>query len=86
MNRLPGDPSDNEQLLALASMKMPFGKYGGRLLIDLPEHYVVWFAQQGFPEGKLGEALAAVYEIKVNGLEYLFEPLKGGSYKEPGGK
>jgi uncharacterized protein (DUF3820 family) len=85
MNRFPSDPSDNEQLLALASMKMPFGKYAGRLLIDLPEPYVVWFAQQGFPKGKLGEALAAVYEIKVNGLEYLFEPLREAGQKESGG-
>lgn len=68
-----GDPDD---LLALAEMRMPFGKYQGRLLIDLPEPYVVWFAQQGFPEGKLGRMLQAVYEIKVNGLEYLFAPLR----------
>lgn len=68
-----GDPGE---LLALAEMRMPFGKYQGRLLIDLPEPYVVWFAQQGFPEGKLGRMLQAVYEIKVNGLEYLFAPLR----------
>jgi len=67
---------DAEELLALASMRMPFGKYQGRLLIDLPEPYVVWFAQKGFPEGKLGRMLQAVHEIKVNGLEYLFEPLR----------
>lgn len=67
---------DYEQLLELAKMKMPFGKYAGRLLVDLPEPYVVWFAQKGFPKGKLGEMLAIVYEIKVNGLEYLFDPLK----------
>lgn len=67
---------DSEELLELASMKMPFGKYAGRLLIDLPEPYVVWFAQQGFPKGKLGKFMAIVYEIKVNGLEYLFDPLK----------
>jgi len=68
-----GDPGE---LLALAEMRMPFGKYQGRLLIDLPEPYVVWFAKQGFPEGKLGRMLRAVYEIKVNGLEYLFAPLR----------
>ena len=62
-------------LLELAAMKMPFGKYAGRLLIDLPEPYVVWFARQGFPRGKLGEMLAVVHEIKINGLEYLFVPL-----------
>jgi len=55
---------------------MPFGRYAGRLLIDLPEPYVVWFARQGFPEGKLGDMLRTVYEIKVNGLEHLFAPLR----------
>ncbi len=69
-------PYDHEQLLELAEMKMPFGKYAGRLLVDLPEPYVVWFAQKGFPKGKIGVMLAIVYEIKVNGLEYLFEPLR----------
>ncbi len=64
-----------EQLLELAAYRMPFGKYQGRKLIDLPEPYVVWFAQQGFPKGRLGKMLAIIYEIKVNGLEYLFDPL-----------
>ena len=73
---------DHRLHLKLASMKMPFGKHTGRLLIDLPEPYVVWFAQQGFPEGKLGEMLAIVYEIKVNGLEYLFDPLRQGLDQE----
>jgi hypothetical protein len=66
----------HEALLELAGARMPFGKHQGRLLIDLPEPYVVWFAQQGFPEGKLGTMLRAVYEIKVNGLEFLFDPLR----------
>jgi hypothetical protein len=68
---------DHDELRQLAAMKMPFGKYAGRLLIDLPEPYVVWFAQRGFPKGKLGRMLAIVYEIKINGLEYLFNPLRG---------
>jgi len=67
----------HEQLMELAAMRMPFGKYSGRLLVDLPEPYVVWLSQQGFPKGKLGAMLQTVYEIKVNGLEYLFGPLKG---------
>ena len=67
---------DPAYMLDLARKKMPFGKYKGRLLIDLPEPYVVWFHQKGFPEGKLGEMLQTVYEIKVNGLEYLFKPLR----------
>jgi uncharacterized protein (DUF3820 family) len=70
---------DHQALLALADMRMPFGKYAGHRLIDLPEPYVVWFARQGFPAGQLGEMLRTVYEIKVNGLEYLFEPLQGKS-------
>jgi uncharacterized protein (DUF3820 family) len=69
-------PFDHEALLELAQARMPFGKYQGRRLIDLPEPYVVWFAQQGFPAGKLGDMLRTVYEIKVNGLEYLFAPLR----------
>jgi len=77
MEKEPG--FDHKALLELADMRMPFGKYAGRRLIDLPEPYVVWFSQQGFPTGKLGEMLQAVYEIKVNGLEYLFEPLRNKS-------
>jgi uncharacterized protein len=70
--------SDHQALRELARMRMPFGRYEGRLLVDLPESYVIWFARQGFPEGKLGDMLRAVYEIKVNGLEYLFVPLRKG--------
>ncbi len=68
--------SDPKLMLKLARYKMPFGKYRDRLLIDLPEPYVVWFANKGFPEGELGRLLAIVLEIKVNGLEYLFQPLR----------
>jgi len=67
---------DAELMLKLAQYKMPFGKYKGRLLVDLPEPYVVWFANKGFPEGELGKLMAIVLEIKVNGLEYLFQPLR----------
>jgi uncharacterized protein (DUF3820 family) len=67
---------DAAVLLKLAKMRMPFGKYKERRLIDLPETYVVWFAQKGFPAGQLGDMLRMVYEIKVNGLEYLFKPLR----------
>lgn len=69
-------PFDHQKLLELAAMRMPFGKYKGTRLVELPEPYVVWFAGQGFPAGKLGEMLQTVYEIKVNGLEYLFEKLR----------
>ena len=67
---------DPSSLIKLARMRMPFGKYKGLLLVDLPEDYVLWFYNQGLPEGELGELMAQLYEIKVNGLEYLFEPLK----------
>jgi len=65
-----------EILLKLIKTRMPFGKYKGYPLIDLPEPYIVWFSQKGFPKNKLGEMLQMLYEIKLNGLEYLFEPLK----------
>lgn len=68
--------SDPELLLELANYRMPFGKHKNCLLIDLPEPYVVWFSKQGFPNGKLGEMLRITYEIKLNGLEYLFKPLR----------
>jgi uncharacterized protein (DUF3820 family) len=67
---------DPNELLELARMRMPFGKYAGRLLIDLPEPYVIWFSQKGFPAGKLGRMLQTIHEIKVNGLEFLFDPLR----------
>ncbi|OFZ58571.1 MAG: hypothetical protein A2328_11535 [Bdellovibrionales bacterium RIFOXYB2_FULL_36_6] len=64
---------NKEAFIALATERMPFGKYKGLRLVDLPEPYIVWFSQKGFPEGKLGEMLRSVYEIKLNGLEYLFK-------------
>ena len=77
---MPGPPvpatMDQAYLLLLARTKMPYGKYRGRLLVDLPEPYVVWLSRRGFPSGRLGEMLRIVYEIKANGLEYLFEPLR----------
>ena len=66
---------DHTKLLELVATKMPFGKYRGRRLVDLPEPYIVWFSGQGFPPGKLGDMLRTVYEIKVNGLEYLFDKM-----------
>ena len=70
---------DKKAFIALATTKMPFGKYKGIRLVDLPEPYLVCFSQKGFPEGKRGEILQTVYEIKLNGLEYLF---KDASIKE----
>lgn len=82
MNRLP----EKEYLLKFATMKMPFGKYAGRLLIDLPEPYVVWFKRKGFPRGQLGEMLGLLYEIKTNGLEHLFDPLRKGKIPPSGAR
>ena len=65
----------SEILLTLAKTKMPYGKYAGTRLIDLPEEYVIWFSKKGFPEGELGELLKLVQEIKLNGLEYLFKKI-----------
>ncbi len=64
-------------LIELANVRMPFGKYKGSYLVNLPEPYLVWFRQKGFPPGKLGRQLAEMYEIKVNGLENLIRPLIG---------
>lgn len=63
-------------LLDVVSQKMPFGKYKGTVLCNLPVSYLEWFARKGFPPGKLGMQLQTIYEIKLNGLEYLLEPLK----------
>jgi len=65
-----------EILNELVSMRMPYGKYKGRLICDLPEFYLVWYESNGFPQGKIGVLLATMYEIKLNGLEYLLKPLR----------
>jgi uncharacterized protein len=67
---------DGALLLELVKMKMPFGKYKGSLLCDLPVFYLEWFSREGFPPGKIGVLLETMYEIKINGLGYLLEPLK----------
>lgn len=66
---------EKDDLLKIANMKMPFGRYEGTTLIDLPERYVVWFFNQGLPAGELGRLLGLLYEIKLNGLESLIRPL-----------
>ena len=77
---------DPEILSEIARKKMPFGRYAGRRLIDLPEPYVVWFSRQGFPQGRLGVLLGTLLEIKVNGLESLIAPFREKSdprYRDP---
>ncbi len=67
-----------EILTDLIKVQMPFGRYKGTLLSDLPVSYLEWFQRQGFPDGKLGMMLATVYEIKLNGLEDILYQLKRG--------
>ena len=67
---------DKQFLIDLAKANMPFGKCKGKDLIELPEHYIVWYHAKGFPAGKLGKQLGLVYELKLNGLEYLIRDIK----------
>jgi uncharacterized protein (DUF3820 family) len=66
-------PDDLHRLLTL---DMPYGKYKGRKLADLPGHYLGWFAREGFPKGELGELLALMYELDHNDLRSLLDPLR----------
>ncbi|GAB3489383.1 DUF3820 family protein [Curvibacter fontanus] len=68
-----GDP---EQLQRLLTVEMPYGKYKGRLIADLPGNYLNWFAREGFPSGDLGRLLALMHEIDHNGLSGLLTPLR----------
>jgi len=67
---------ETEDLLEVANMEMPFGKYRGQALIDLPEPYLLWFQNKGFPHGRLGMLMTLCLEIKINGLEHLIKPLR----------
>jgi len=67
---------DQQKLIKLAHTKMPFGKYEGWHLIDIPEYYIVWYSNKGFPKGELGLQLQLVYELKLNGLEELIRNIR----------
>ena len=73
-------PQGNSNILPeLVKTKMPFGKFKGTLICDLPDFYLEWFAREGFPKGKLGMQLQTMHEISLNGLRHLLLPLRGGS-------
>lgn len=74
---------DSEQLQRLVSTPMPFGKYQGRMIADLPGDYLNWFARQGFPRGDIGRLLALMYEIDHNALSDLLQPLRAGAGLPP---
>ncbi len=67
---------ERDQLELLLTREMPFGKYKGRLIADLPGHYLAWFARQGFPHGELGRLMALMHELDHNGLGDLLAPLR----------
>lgn len=73
---------DKQKLIELAHYRMPFGKYKGRYLVDLPEAYYIWFQQKGFPDGKLGDLLRSMLEIKVNSLESVIRRIQKDFPKE----
>jgi uncharacterized protein len=76
MDQDQNNPLNPQVLIDLVTIRMPFGKYKDYLLCDLPEPYLAWFQQKGFPPGKIGSLLSALYEIKLNGLEYLLKKIK----------
>ncbi|MFN4121477.1 DUF3820 family protein [Acidovorax sp.] len=75
---------DVEQLQRLVSTPMPYGRYKGTVLADLPGNYLNWFAREGFPKGELGRLLALMHEIDHNGLSHLLAPLRTGGAPRAG--
>ena len=67
---------EKQHLIAVANTEMPFGKYQGRMLIDLPDEYLLWFRKKGMPPGKLGQLMELTLELKIEGLDKLVKPLK----------
>jgi uncharacterized protein (DUF3820 family) len=67
-----------EHLQRLLACEMPYGKYKGRLIAELPGHYLGWFAREGFPKGELGALIALMYELDHNALRHLLDPLREG--------
>jgi len=71
----PFPQPDKHFMISLINATMPYGKYKDRYITDLPVHYLEWFERKGFPEGKLGEYIATMYEIKINGLMEIVYPI-----------
>ncbi len=65
-----------DDLVKLARWEMPFGKYAGRVLVDLPEEYLFWFQKHEFPKGELGDLMKLCLDLKIEGLDSLIKPLK----------
>ncbi len=76
------DFDPKKQLIKLAHAKMPFGKYEGRFLVDLPEYYIIWLKNNRLPDGLLGRQILEVYELKLNGMEPILRELRA-RYKKP---
>jgi len=77
VTKLPFEkPMQADDLQRLLTLKMPYGKYEGRYIADLPGHYLGWFARQGFPKGEIGRLLELMYEIDHNNLRELLQPLR----------
>ncbi len=74
--------TSQDHLIELAHYKMPFGKYKGEYLVDIPEYYYTWFRQKGFPTGKLGRLLQEMYEVKINGLDPMIRKVQR-AYPKP---
>lgn len=70
---------EQKHLIALANQKMPFGKHAGKVLMDVPEDYLLWLAGKGMPDGALGQLLALLLDIKIHGQEKVLNPLRGMS-------
>jgi uncharacterized protein len=75
-------PMDPRLLQLLVTREMPYGKYKGRVIADLPGNYLAWFAREGFPSGELGQLLALMLEIDHNGLKHLLAPLRPGGRQQ----
>ncbi|MCD1124797.1 DUF3820 family protein [Jinshanibacter sp. LJY008] len=69
---------EKEHLLQIANTPMPFGKYKGRMLVDLPDEYLLWFSKKGFPAGSLGQLMELTLALKIEGLDNVIRPLKRG--------